>query len=222
MNQFNSRGLWWGGLLIIGGALWLADATNTFSVSPLVVAAFFAVAGLGFAVDFARDLGSWWAAIPAGALIGLGALIAFVNGTTAPDPWGASLLLAGSGLGFGAVYLRVREHWWALIPAGLLLSVAVIVASVPIIDRGEGIAVVVLGIMAVILVVLAFVPIGGRRMWWTLIPAAVLGVVGLFLAQNEVETLEQFNWVSPAVLLVIGLFVVFRAMSGRGAGRQGP
>jgi hypothetical protein len=221
MNRVSSSGLWWGGLLVAGGALWLVDATDYISISPFVAATFFALAGIGFAIDFSRDPGSWWAAIPAGALLGLGALITFVEGTTAPDEWGASLLLAGSGLGFAGAYVRVREHWWALIPAGLLVSVAIIVASVPIVERGEGIAVVVLGIMAAILVVLAFVPIRGRRLFWPLVPAAMLGLVAVFLAQDSVETLEQFNWVSPAVLLVIGLFIVFRALANRGADREG-
>jgi hypothetical protein len=222
MDRFSSSGLWWGLLLIVGGALWLADATNVVTVSPVVVAIFFALAGIGFAIDFVRDPDSWWAAIPAGALSGRGALIAFVEVTTAPEEWGASLLLAGSGLGFGAVYLRARDHWWALIPAGVLLSVAIVVASVPVIGRGTGIGAVVLGIMAALLVALALVPIRGRRMLWPLIPAGILGVIAGFLARDAAEALEPFRWVSPAVLLVIGLVVVFRTMTGRGVRREGP
>ena len=222
MNRIGSTGLWWGFLLAGGGALWLADATGVVSVSAVVVAIFFALAGIGFAVDFARDSHSWWAAIPAGALLGLGALVAFVEVTAAPDAWGASMLLAGSGLGFAAVYLRNRDHWWALVPAGLLLSVAIIVASTPIVGPGEGVAVVVLGVIAAILVALAFIPIRGRRMLWLLVPAGMLGVVAGFLARGAAEALEPFNWVSPAALLVVGVVVVFRALSGRGAGHQGP
>lgn len=218
-NRVASSGLWWGGLLIVAGALWLADATGVLTVSPLIVALIFALAGIGFAIDAARDSNSWWAAIPAGALIGLGALIAFVEGTSAADEWGAAILLASSGIGFLAVYLRAREHWWALIPAGVLLSVAIIVASVPIVDSGTGIAVVVLGIMAAMLVVVALVPIRGRRMWWPLVPAGILAVVAAFLARGEIEALEPFNWVVPSALLVMGLFVVLRTLSGRGAGR---
>lgn len=220
VNRFSASGLWWGGLLIIGGALWLVDATDALSISPLVVAIFFALAGIGFAVDVARDPGSWWAAIPAGALLGLAALIALVESTTVADEWGASMLLAGGGLGFLAAYLRAREQWWTLIPAGVLASVAIIVASVPIVERGEGIAVVVLTLLAVILVVLALVPIRGSRMWWPLVPAGILGIVAAFLANDSVEALEAFDWVSPAALLVIGVFVVIRALSGRSAGRQ--
>lgn len=219
MNRFGAS-LWWGILLIVGGALWLADATGVIGVSPVVVGIFFAVAGVGFAIDFARDPRSWWAAIPAGALLGLGALIAFVEITTAPDEFGAAMLLAGTGLGFLAVFLRARSHWWALIPAGLLLGVATIVASVPIVEPGEGTAVVVLALLAAALVAIAVIPIQGRRMLWLLIPAAILGVVAGFLARDATEMLEPFNWVSPAAVLVVGLVVVFRTLSRRGAGRQ--
>jgi len=221
-TTFSSSGLFWGALLIVGGALWLADAAGSISVGPFVTAALFAVAGIGFAVDFARHPGSWWAAIPAGALIGLGALIAFVSGTTAADEWGAAMLLGGTGLGFAAVWLRHRSRWWALIPAGALLWVTIIVASVPVVERGEDIAVVVLATIAAALVGLALVPIQGRRMLWALIPAGALVVVAWFLAQNGAEALEPYNWVSAAALLVVGLLIVVRSLSRRGAGRQGP
>jgi hypothetical protein len=200
----------------------LVDVTGVVNVSPIVAAIFFALAGIGFAVDFSRDSHDWWAAIPAGALLGLGALIAFVELTTAPDEWGAAMLLAGSGLGFAAVYFRVRDHWWALVPAGLLLSVTIVVASVPVVDRQEGIAVIVLGIIAAALVALALIPIRGRRMVWPLIPAGIVGVVAGFLAADAAEALEPYNWVSPALLLVVGLVIVFRTLSGREVPRQGP
>lgn len=219
MNRIGANGLWWGLLMVGGGALWLVDATGVVNVSPIVAAIFFALAGIGFAVDFARDPHNGWAAIPAGALIGLGALIAFVELTTAPDEWGAAMLLAGSGLGFAAVYFRMRDHWWALVPAGLLLSVAIVVASVPLVDRQQDIAVIVLGIIAAALVALALIPIRGRRMIWPLIPAGTVGVVAGFLAAGKAEVLEPFNWVSPAVLLVVGLAIAFRALSDRQARR---
>lgn len=221
-STFSSSDLWWGVLLIAGGALWLADAAGSISVGPFMVAILFAVAGIGFAVDFVRSPGSWWAAIPAGALIGLGALIAFVSGTTAADEWGASILLGGTGLGFAAVSLRYRTRWWALVPAGALIAIAIIVASVPVAKRGEDIAVVVLAIMAVALTGMALVPIRGRRMLWALIPAAGLLVVAGFLALNAVDVLEPYNWVSAAALLAVGLLIVGRSLSRRGVGRQGP
>jgi hypothetical protein len=221
-STFSTSGLWWGALLVAAGVLWLVDAAGPVNVPALVVASLFAVAGIGFAVDFALHPTSWWAAIPAGALIGLGALIALVTSTTAADEWGASMLLGGTGLGFAAVSLRHRTQWWALVPAAVLFGVAIIVGYVPIMKRGEDIAVVVLAILAVACIALALIPIRGRRMLWALIPAGVLLVVAGFLTQNAIEVLEPYNWVSAAALLVVGLLVVVRSLSRRGPGRQGP
>jgi hypothetical protein len=215
MTRYRANNVWWGVLLIAGGALWLADATGVVRVSPFVVAAFFALAGIGFGYVVARDPGSWWAAIPAGALVGLGALIAFVEGTSGVDEWGAAMLLAATGIGFLTVYLRDHDHWWALIPGGLLVAVAIIVGSIPLVSGGQGIAVVVLGLMAAFLVALALVPVRGRRMVWPLVPAGVLAIVAGFLARDAADVLEPFNWVPAASLLVVGLIVVIRALSHR-------
>ena len=221
MNRIGSSGLWWGLLLVVGGVLWLLEVTDTISVHPFVVATFFTLAGLGFTIDFVRQEASWWAAMPAGALLGLGALIAFVEGTQAAGEWGAAILLASTGVGFGAVYFRSRSHWWALIPSGMLVAVAFIVASVPVVKGGSGVAVIVLGILAAALVAIALVPIRGRRMLWALVPAAILGVVAGFLAQGQEKVLEPFNWVAPVALLVVGLAVVARTAFGRAADRPG-
>src|SRR6478672_10149616 len=174
MNRYGSSGLWWGLLLVVGGVLWLLEVTHVIGVHPFVVATFFILAGIGFGIDFIRHESSWWAAMPAGALLGLGALIAFVEGTNAAGEWGAAILLASTGVGFGAVSFRSRAHWWTLIPAGLLVVVSVIVASVPVVKGGPGVAVIVLGILAAALVAFALIPIRGRRMLWALAPAAIL------------------------------------------------
>jgi hypothetical protein len=221
MNRSGTSGLWWGLLLVVGGVLWLLEVTDTINIHPFVVAMFFFLAGVGFAFDFVRSEASWWAAMPAGALLGLGALIAFVEGTQAAGEWGAAMLLASTGIGFGAVYFRSSAHWWTLIPAGMLVAVALIVASVPFVKNGPGIAVIVLGILAAALVAFALIPIRGRRMLWALVPAAVLGVVAGFLGRGQAEVLEPYNWVAPVVLLVVGLVVLARMMSGRGADRPG-
>ena len=218
MNRYGSIELWFGFLLIGGGALWLANAVG-IHLSPVVPAAFFGIAGLGFAFEFMRDAHTWWTAIIAGPLLGLSALIVAVEYAAVPGPWGATLLLAASGLGFGAVYLRTHEHGWALIPTGLLLIVSVIVAAVPVAGKQEDIAVLVLAVIAVALVGLAFIPIRGRRLLWPIVPAAIVAVVGWFISRGEARVLEPYNWVSAAALLALGVFVLARTFSGRGAGR---
>jgi len=218
-NRIGRTGFWWGFLLIAGGGLWLGD-TAGLDISPVAFVAVFGLAGTGFAVEFARDAGTWWAAMVAGPLLGLAALIAVVEYASAPGPWGAAILLAGSALGFAAVYVRARDHSWVLAPAGLLVGVSVIVAAVPVVQPREGIPAVVLGIIAVALAAAGLVPIQGRRLIWPLIPAGVVVVVAWFIARGETRALEPFNWISAAAIIVLGLVVVAGAYTRRDAGHR--
>ncbi|WP_269089290.1 hypothetical protein [Thermus thermamylovorans] len=40
--------------------------------------------------------------------------------------WGGALFLLGAGFGFAGVYAADRGQWWALIPGGILLSLAAV------------------------------------------------------------------------------------------------
>jgi hypothetical protein len=51
-------------------------------------------------------------------------------------------------------------------------------------------------------------PTAKGRMKWALIPAAVLLIFGALLAASEAEVLK---YVGPAVLVVAGLYLVYRA-----------
>jgi hypothetical protein len=90
--------VFWGGLLLIGGAYFL----YRFVTNPQA---------------------EWWAAIPGTALAGLAAESLWPR---ALGNWGGLFFLGGLGLGFIAVYLSGRERWWAIIPAGVLLTLAFI------------------------------------------------------------------------------------------------
>jgi hypothetical protein len=128
----DTAGLWWGVLLTVAGALWLGDMSDAFPLPPAVVGAVFAAAGIGFALEAGRSPRRWWAAIPAGALLGLGALITLVDQLSVRGEWGASMLLAGTGLGFVAAYVRARGQSWAVALGVLLLAAALIVGLVAI------------------------------------------------------------------------------------------
>lgn len=212
-------GLWWGVLLLVGGALWLGHTTGMFRVDPAVTAIVFAIAGAGFAYAYLRSPINWWAAIPAGACLGVAALIAVVEGLSVRGEWGASILLAGTGLGFGAAAVRDRLRSWVFVPAAVMFAVALIVAIVPLADRGTAIAAAVVGFLALAVAALALVPVKGTRMIWLLMPAAVLAVVAGFLAIDATAVLEPYNWMSPLAVVVFGVLVVIQTRSGRGAGR---
>ena len=215
MKPGRDASFWWGIALLALGVIWLLDATDVLRLGGAWVGLVFAAGGIAFAVLFARSDGNWWAAIPAGALIGLGGLIAFVEGTAAPDEYGASILMGAIGLGFAAVYLRARQHWWALIPMGVLLTLAVMIAFVPTGDEDRVLPAILFAGIALTFGLLALIPIDGRRMAWPWIPAAILAVFAGFFALDAVQLLETMEWLWPAGLVVVGLVLVWRNFASR-------
>lgn len=94
-------------------------------------AAFFlAMIGLSFWIIYlATKFVNWWAIIPGGSLLSVAALIAFepLMGESA-----AGILLLGLAVTFGLVYLLpkpVGRLRWALIPAGVLLLIGLLLSA---------------------------------------------------------------------------------------------
>lgn len=215
MRAMGSR-LFWGVLLLFAGVLLLLEAFGVTAASPLWALLFLA-AGAVFLHAFLADRGSWWAAIPGFALVGLAATSAWE--TLAPrgyEEQGGALLLVGIGLGFLAVYLSEHARWWAVIPGGAILSVAVVAFLAPLLSGATlaGILFLGLGLTFGLLVVLP-TPGGrtsGGRMLWPIAPAALGVFVGALVAGGAGWGLA-YLW--PVALILGGLYLVFRASGGR-------
>lgn len=205
----------WGVLMVVGGGLLLLEALGV-SVTGPVWSVLFAVAGVAFLYAFVASRENWWAAIPAGALLGLTALIAWSEFTSLSDDWGASLFLGGIGTGFWAVYLRSRERWWAIIPGGALLTIALVTGLSSTVGGMAISAVFFLG-LALTFALLAVLPTEEGQMRWPVIPAAVLGVLGGLFAIGAAEVLNALNYLWPAALIAGGLYLIFHAF---GSGRR--
>ena len=195
-------------ILVGGGALLLLQSLSVVAFAWETLWGFlFAVGGLAFLWAFLRDREQWWALIPGFVLLGLGVLI----GLQALAPrlagaWGGPIFLAGISAAFWAVYAARREYWWAVIPAGVLLTLAVVAGLSP--DYSElGGGLFFLGLGGTFgLVYLLPTPEG--RMNWALIPAAVLLIFGALLIASEVQIIK---YVGPAVLVLAGVYLVYRA-----------
>ena len=204
-----------GVLLVIVGGLWLLEAANVVRLTPGWVALLFAVPGLAFAWAFASSRDRWWAAIPAGALLGLAGLIGSTQLSWLPtEAWSASLLLGGIGLGFVAVSLRTPERWWAVIPAGVLLSLAVFIGLAPGLDPMLAVAVLMFG-MAGTFVLVALLPPETGRMRWPLVPAVVLGALGTMFAFGATDLLQRMEWIWPVAVIGVGLVLLLRTRGER-------
>lgn len=208
MKRFDIGAL--AGLILVGaGALLLLQTFSVISFAWESLWGFiFAAGGLVFLWVFARDREHWWALIPGFVLLGLGALI----GLEALAPrlagaWGGAIFLGGISAAFWAVYAARREHWWAIIPAGVMLTLALVAGLSQTVSGMSGGGLFFLGLGATFgLVYLLPTPEG--RMKWALIPSAVLLIFGAVLAASEAEVL---GFVGPAVLVLAGLYLVLRA-----------
>jgi hypothetical protein len=206
----------WGALLIGAGVLLLLQNLGIFeSVAPLFIALAFAAAGLIFLYFFlARPRDTWWAAIPGFTLLGLGATV-FVGevGPRILAPLAGSVFLGAIGVGFLMVYFARRDFWWALIPAGVMGTLAV-VAAIDVTRLGGEMS----GSIFFLGLGLTFAVIGllpnpdGKVQRWALIPAAVLLVMAMVIGTVYASTL---NYVWPVVLIIAGGVLVYKAMQSR-------
>jgi len=173
----NKSSLFWGILLIGGGGLALARQFGYLDQLPdsiwMWIFAFVSVvAFISYALSGFRD---WGWLFPAGVFGGLAAVIGFaVSGYD--NPAMASPLFFGLLLPFAAAYLADRKNnWWALIPGGIMLFLAMVLLLVDNVG-GEWI-----GTMFLFLIGLTFfvVYMNNRSRWWALLVAYIMFVLSL-------------------------------------------
>jgi hypothetical protein len=122
----------------------------------------------------ARKQGIVW-----GGLLILFGLVGLVATITVLSAWIWVVILAAAGLGVFGVYLTDRSEWMLLIPAYVLWAVALLVALITLNALGDDfIATYVLAAIALPFLV---VFLRDRARWPLLIPAYVLGAVGVMV-----------------------------------------
>ena len=121
----------WGWLFLVGVfgglavtiALALNNVDNAAVASPL----FFGLL-IPFTAAYLSDRSkNWWALIPGGVMLFL-AFVTLLVDSTGNDEWIGAMFLFMIGFPFLIVYLNNRtKNWWAIIPAGVLLFLSLIV-----------------------------------------------------------------------------------------------
>lgn len=109
-------------LLTVGLIIFLT--TQTDLVGEVLGAILFFGIALAFAVIFLLDRHRWWAVIPCGVLLVVGATTVLSTLGVSPGLLSATLFI-GMGVVFLFVYLLgplKREVWWALLPATALIA----------------------------------------------------------------------------------------------------
>jgi hypothetical protein len=201
------QGLIWSAVLILVGVLLLVGQFTELSAWMWV--ALLAAAGLGAFGLYLTDRSDWGTLLAAYVLWAIAALVALVTLDVLHDDAVAFYVLLIIALPFFAVYWRDRALWWALIPAYVMLAVAVMVGLI-----GLGVLDDML-IPAYVLLVIALpffvVYYRDRRNWWALIPGGILAVIGLaFLIAAAAVA-----YIGALVLIVIGAVLLLRVFARR-------
>lgn len=198
-------------LLILAGALFLLGNFGLFDVGSVFIALLFGAGGLVFLAAFLTNTDQhWWALFPGFALLGIGALIALsAIFPQAGAVLGGGLFLGTLSLSFWIVYLLHPDRWWAVIPGGVLLTLAVVATlgstSVPFLAELGG-AIFFFG-LALTFGLLYFLPTAQGRQAWAVYPAAGCAVLGLI---TLIGTSSVFNFIWPAILILVGLYIIYR------------
>ena len=199
-------------LIVVGILLLLQNFGILGGVVALIWSLIFGVGGLIFLYMFLTNRTQWWAIIPGFTLLGLAALIALDEFLPrVGDALGGTIFLGGIGLAFWVIYFLKREHWWAVIPGGVMFTVALIAGLDAVFEGAETGGVLFLG-LGLTFGLLSLLPTPQGRMRWALIPAAVLVVMGLLITAATTGILE-YLW--PAALIVVGLYLLFRMFRHR-------
>lgn len=210
INLFR-RGTVLGVILIAAGILFLLSNLGMFEIRGWLIGGLFCLGGLFFLNVFFENRVNWWAIIPGVILLDLGGLIVL----STLFPWemgrfGGAFFLAGISLAFWLVFLRTRENWWAIIPAGVLLTLA----AITLVETGRGInglavpGTLFLGISATFILVKI---LGGtnQNLSWAWYPAVVCGVMGLLFMLFAGRIGEL---IVPVALILFGIFLVGKTL----------
>jgi len=209
MKLLSSR-LLWGLVLVIGGVLLLLDTFGIFKGGSLFWTIVSGIAGLLFLSLYVTHRDNWWALIPGIIFLAVSATIglnSFLPGFSDSN-LGGTIILGGIALSFFLVYFSERGNWWAIIPTGVMTTIAIVAvvdSNTSTIASG-GIFFLGLGITFALVAVL---PTSVGQMRWAWIPAAILGLMGVLIL-IAAENLINYIW--PSALILSGLLLVIRSI----------
>lgn len=204
-----------GALVVAAGVLLLLDTALPGQI-PALVWSILLVAGsaaLGFA--FFAYPAWWWAAIPAGALLGA-ASVPVMELDRVGSQWTEVPFLTALSVGFWAVYLKDHRRWWAVIPGGVLLTLALMAGVTSAVGAAITGAVFMFG-LAVTFALVAALPTGRSRHRWAWIAAGALAAVGIIVVLQSAEALILLAYAWPVAVIGGGAYLLISAVRRRRA-----
>ena len=205
MKWLKSRILW-GSLLVIFGILVLLENIGMVSLGAVTAAILISLGGIFFISLFLEARERWWALIPGITLLGVAIIILmseFFPGLA--DNWSGMVILGGIGLSFLVIYLTDRRQWWAIIPAGVMITLGV-VAGLSDTYGIDGGAIFFLG-LSLTFAFLALTPTKDGKMRWAWIPALILFLIsGIVFSQ----AMPWFQYFWPSALIIVGGYLIVK------------
>ncbi len=205
MKWLKSRILW-GALLVLFGVLVLLENIGLVAIGEIAAALLLSLAGLFFIGLYFESRERWWLLIPGITLLSIAAIIfssqffpKFAN------TWSGLIILGGIGLSFLVVYFTDRHQWWAIIPAGVMITLGV-VAGLGDTFGIDGGAIFFLG-LALTFGILAILPTTEGKMKWAWIPAGILLLLSFVVLSPSVS---WFQYLWPAALILAGGYLILK------------
>ena len=200
-------------LLVVVGILTLLQGLGALdNIAPIFWAIIFCIGGVLLLYIFLTNRVHWWAIIPGFLLLSVAALL--VVEEFAPDlggDWEGVLVLGGIGAAFWVIYFMKREQWWAIIPGGVMVTLALVTGLSSTLDSDVAGGVFFLG-LGLTFGLMAFLPSSEGRMKWAPIPGAILLIIGAVIMSASTEV---FKYLWPAALILVGIYLIVRVF-GRG------
>jgi len=202
----------WAVFLLFAGAFLLLNNLKVFrEFGDGIWGGLFALVGLVFLIWFLIDRQRTWRAIAGFPLLTIGILLLLTWRGIDLGVWQAALVMFGVALGFWTVLLSGHDNWWALIPAGVLTLMGVLIGFQARLSEAAWLAVFFLG-LAVVFGLLYLLRLGQQDTGWAGVPAAaflLIGIVTLAGASNLAGPVAQW-W--PILLLVAGVIMLILAL----------
>jgi hypothetical protein len=207
----NRSGLFWGLLLIIGGGVALAQQFGYMDQFPESVWmwVFALISLVAFVSYFTSGLKEWGWLFPAGVFGGLAVTVALATNHVSNAAVGSPLFF-GLLIPFVAAYLTDRtRNWWALIPGGVMLFLALTTLLVDNVG-GEWV-----GSLFLFLIALSFlvVYLNNHTRTWALLVAYIMGVLSIApaMASGGGNTAAYFGSVFLLAIALPFFYIYFRS-----------
>ena len=89
-----------------------------------------------FLIVFLSNTEQWWALIPTYVMAAIGLMVGLIGLGILSDLLIPAYVMFAIALPFFVVYLRDTKQWWALIPAGIMTAIGILIMAGQVISSG--------------------------------------------------------------------------------------